>query len=109
MGFISTAIEPKRPGGAIVARERLLGFLEDIGKSRVTTVSAPAGYGKTSAMMQWAQSFAEQGRKVLWVAPRKGISTAEKFVSTLTEAFVQGDFVWPTLPRDNSPAEYIAD
>ncbi len=109
MGFISTAIGAKRLEEAIVARERLLGFLEDIGKSRVTTVSAPAGYGKTSAMMQWAQSFAEQGRKVLWIAPRKGISTAEKFVSTLTEAFVQGDFVWPTLPRDNSPAEYIAD
>jgi ATP/maltotriose-dependent transcriptional regulator MalT len=50
MGFVSTSIEPQRLGRQAVARERLLALLEDIGRSRVTTVSAPAGYGKTSAM-----------------------------------------------------------
>ncbi len=109
MGFVSTSIEPQRLGRQAVARERLLALLEDIGRSRVTTVSAPAGYGKTSAMMFWAQNMAAQGRKVLWIAPRSGILTVDKFVSTLNAAFVQAEFEWPAMARDQSPAEYIAE
>jgi LuxR family maltose regulon positive regulatory protein len=49
-----------------------------------------------------------RGRKIIWVAPRFGISTAETFISTLSEAFVKADFDWPTIPQDSAPAQYIA-
>jgi LuxR family maltose regulon positive regulatory protein len=109
MGHVAKTSEPGRFSRVVVARERLLGFLDEIDRSRITTICAPAGYGKTAAMTQWAQALAARGRKIIWVAPRFGISTVETFISALTEGFVKSDFEWPNLPADRSPASYIAE
>ncbi len=59
------AIPPSRPGG--VTRSRLHEQLLHNGRTRLTTVVAPAGWGKTTLLSHWAQDPAEH-RRVAWVS-----------------------------------------
>jgi LuxR family maltose regulon positive regulatory protein len=68
--------------------------------SRVTTVYAPAGYGKTMAVLQWAGALRERGRPVLWLAARAGISTFDKFVAALVAAVQDAGLEWPDSDAD---------
>ncbi len=62
------AVEPKiiapvnRPG--LVRRERLLGRLARTAEQPLILLVAPPGYGKTTALAQWAE---QDGRDVAWV------------------------------------------
>lgn len=58
------APEP-RPEG--VARPRLVHRLDPVTAARVTVVSAPAGYGKTTLLAQWLAAGAG-GARVAWLA-----------------------------------------
>jgi LuxR family maltose regulon positive regulatory protein len=44
------------PRSKLVRRERLLERLNDAADRRITLIQAPAGYGKSSVLAQWAQS-----------------------------------------------------
>ena len=59
------AIPPPRPGG--VTRSRLHEQLLRNGETRLTTVVAPAGWGKTTLLSHWAHDPAEH-RRVAWVS-----------------------------------------
>lgn len=59
------AIPPPRPGG--VTRSRLHGQLLRNGGTRLTTVIAPAGWGKTTLLSHWAHDPAER-RRMAWVS-----------------------------------------
>ena len=50
-----------------VIRPRLLELLENISNSRITLVSAPAGYGKTTLLAQWLQA-GDAGLSVAWIS-----------------------------------------
>ena len=50
-----------------VIRPRLLELLRKISNSRITLVSAPAGYGKTTLLAQWHQSGGA-GLSVAWIS-----------------------------------------
>jgi LuxR family maltose regulon positive regulatory protein len=50
-----------------VARERLSARLRANGDTRLTVVVAPAGWGKTTLLAQWARDVAEP-RRVVWVS-----------------------------------------
>ena len=54
MGVLSTAIASPRHVRAFVERQRLIDLLDAVDESRVTTVCAPAGYGKTTAALYWS-------------------------------------------------------
>lgn len=56
-------VAPHRPAD-FVPRPRVLAALEDAAQSPVTIVRAPAGYGKTLALADWARSVAD----VAWVS-----------------------------------------
>ena len=59
------AIPPRRPSE--VLRSRLHEKLLQNGATRLTTVVAPAGWGKTTLLSQWAHDPAES-RRVAWVS-----------------------------------------
>ena len=59
------SIPPQRPGG--VVRRRLHDLLLDNAATRLTAVAAPAGWGKTTLLSQWAHDPREQ-RRVAWVS-----------------------------------------
>lgn len=107
MGFVSKAIEPERIVHAIVGQDRLLSFIDDISAPRVTTVSAPAGSGKSVAMQQWAAALARRGRKCLWLAPRAGIKSVDEFVSALSAAAIQAGYIWPEVPITSAPTTFV--
>jgi LuxR family maltose regulon positive regulatory protein len=55
----------------LVPRPRLDAAL-DAGRSRVTLVSAQAGFGKTTVLARWASTRVAAGRPVAWLALDKG-------------------------------------
>ncbi len=59
------AVPPARPGA--VVRPRLHARLLGSSDSRLTVVVAPAGWGKTTLLSQWAQDPAET-RGIVWVS-----------------------------------------
>ena len=59
------SIPPPRPGG--VVRRRLHDLLLANASTRLTAVAAPAGWGKTTLLSQWAHDPLEH-RRVAWVS-----------------------------------------
>ena len=62
---VKYALPPPRPGA--VVRRRLVDRLLDTGSTRLCIVVAPAGWGKTTLLAQWATSASEI-RPVAWVS-----------------------------------------
>ena len=63
--------------------------------SRVVTVSSPAGFGKTTAMLRWAEQLSAEGRPILWVAARAGVDTLESFLGSLEQALLAAGYTIP--------------
>lgn len=57
---------PRRGGG--VARPRLSQRLDKLAESRLTLVSAPAGFGKTTLLARWLTDPANAGMPVAWLS-----------------------------------------
>jgi len=77
---------PSRP--EFVERRRLLERLDQaVEQHRITLVSAPPGFGKTTLTAQW---LARQRVPVAWLALDKGDSDPERFVRYLVAAVEDG-------------------
>lgn len=59
---------PTKPRRGLVARSRLLERLERGGESRLTLVSAPAGFGKTTLLADWLGGEPARPRSVAWLS-----------------------------------------
>ena len=60
-----TRVRPPHVRRDLVSRPRLLGLLESGAGRRLTLVSAPAGFGKTTLLAEWASTA---GRPVAWLS-----------------------------------------
>src|SRR5437879_3721851 len=54
--------------GTLIARPRLTALLQESLKHRLTLVSAPAGFGKTTLLSAWAQSLPASYLRHAWVS-----------------------------------------
>jgi len=72
---------PGRPG--LVERQRLLDLLDQAGARRITLLSAPPGFGKTTLVTQW---LTRQSGPAAWLALDRGDSDPERFVRYLVAA-----------------------
>jgi LuxR family transcriptional regulator, maltose regulon positive regulatory protein len=88
MGVVPTTILPPRAAHKYVTRDAIERLAKDVGTARVVTVSSPAGFGKTTAMLRWAEILAAQGRPVLWIAARAGIGSLASFEAALRQALI---------------------
>lgn len=88
MGVVTTTIKPPRAAHKYVRRESIEQLAKAVGMARVVTVSSPAGFGKTTAMLCWADMLGAQGRPVLWIAARAGIDSLQTFLDALGAASV---------------------
>ena len=52
----------------VVTRTRLLDRLRRGAESRLTLVSAPAGFGKTTLLAEWLGGTQEDDRRIAWVS-----------------------------------------
>ena len=83
-------VPPARPG--LVTRDRLLGRLEDGASKRLTLVSAPAGFGKTTLVASWL-ARPENDRAVAWLSLDAGDADPSVFwtgvATALRRAFLR--------------------
>lgn len=86
MGVVSTTIIPPRTAHNYVRRDGIEQLAETVGKARVVAVSSPAGFGKTTAMLRWAEIMGKEGRPILWIASRAGVDSLATFLDALGAA-----------------------
>jgi LuxR family transcriptional regulator, maltose regulon positive regulatory protein len=86
MGLVLTTIMPPRAAHCYVMRTEIEQLAETVSAARVVTVSSPAGFGKTTAMLRWAEILGRDGRPVLWIAARAGIDSLATFLGALEAA-----------------------
>jgi LuxR family maltose regulon positive regulatory protein len=107
MGAVPTSIIPPRAVRTVVERHALSRLTDAIDRSRVTTVCAPAGSGKTTAMLHWADQFRAAGRPLLWLAARAGISDMQSFLWALEASSAAAGLAnIPGADREN-PAAWL--
>jgi LuxR family maltose regulon positive regulatory protein len=108
MNGMSAAIMLPRGPVVRIDRDFLMARLPEIDRSRVTTIVAPAGYGKTVSALALVDALAAQGRPVLWVAARAGVGTLADLLSTLNAAAVAAGIACDIDSSDASPAKTFA-
>lgn len=63
----------------LVERPRLLQLLEDSQECRLTLLSAPAGFGKTTLVGQWLATLQKEGPSLAWVQLSEGDNDVVRF------------------------------
>ena len=104
MTVVPNCVVPPRITPTLIERPALSKLTDQVGSSRMTVLSAPAGSGKTTAMLFWADQFVTAGRPVLWLAVRAGIANKLSFLLALRAAGVAAGLDWDDLDG-GSPEE----
>lgn len=86
MWLIRTKLEPPAPTDRLIPRHRLRKRLPAVLKSRLTLVHAPAGFGKTSLLAEWARCLRNQNVRVAWLSVDEDDAEPLQFFAYLTAA-----------------------
>jgi LuxR family transcriptional regulator, maltose regulon positive regulatory protein len=87
MTLLSSRLVPPRRPAALVERERLLICLDGALSTPLTLVCAPAGYGKTTLLLDWASRRKSQ---VAWLSLEELDNTPTRFWVALIAALRRG-------------------
>ncbi len=86
--ILTTKLSPPPPRARLAARERVVRLLEDGVRHRLTLVSAPAGYGKTTALTAW---LARTRHSVAWLSLDQGDNAPRRLLRHLVATLQQRD------------------
>ena len=88
-----------RPRAGLVARPRLIERLNQASAGKLTLVSAPAGFGKTTLLAEWLATAKPGKQRVAWLALDQSDNDPAFFWSYVIAALqtVQGDLGQSTL------------
>ena len=87
-----------------ISRERVLRQVKEYPAARLILVSAPAGFGKSTSLLQWAHRLREGGSLVAWYAVDERDNDPARFAAYLLGAFrVAG--IEPSAPDSDEPFE----
>lgn len=89
----------------MIARPRLHERLDAAIRSPVSLVAAPAGYGKSTAVAQWARGRA---RPPAWWSLDPSDAPPERFAPLLAAAASHGWGLDLAIPSDAAPADHVA-
>jgi LuxR family transcriptional regulator, maltose regulon positive regulatory protein len=84
--LVSTKLRPSQARPASVARPRLIAKLEREAGRKLTLISAPAGFGKTTLLVEWLKSREICDQSVAWVSLDEGDNDPVRFLSYLVGA-----------------------
>jgi LuxR family maltose regulon positive regulatory protein len=84
--LVYTKLRPSQARSKLVARPRLVGKLEREPGRRLTLISAPAGFGKTTLLVEWLNGREDEDRSVAWVSLDEGDNDPVRFLSYLVAA-----------------------
>ena len=110
--LIQTKLNRPAIGPNSVVRPRLISRLDDVLKERVTLICAPAGYGKTTLVLQWLD---QRRMPAAWFAVDETDSDPDRFLSYFVAAVrtvvpeFGSDIVRLLSSPQLPPLEYLAD
>ena len=107
MTVVPNCVVPPRITPTLIERPALSRLTDEVGASRMTVLCAPAGSGKTTAMLFWADRLAASGRPVLWLAVRAGIVDRPSFLLALSAAGVAAGLNWKDLDGESSEDDWL--
>ncbi len=86
--ILATKLFVPSPRQGLVPRPRLLAWLDEGLKGRITLVSAPAGFGKTTAVGEWVAQRAgsEPDVRVAWLSLDEGDGEPVRFLTYMIAA-----------------------
>src|SRR5215211_6388370 len=80
--LVSTKLRPSQARPNLVARPRLIAKLEPQAGRKLMLISAPAGFGKTTLLGEWAASRSDE-QCVAWVSLDEADNDPARFLSSL--------------------------
>src|ERR671915_1154577 len=84
--LVSTKLQPSQARPQLVARLRLTATLEREPGRKLTLISAPAGFGKTTLLVEWLRERAGSEGYVAWLSLDEGDNDPVRFLSYLVAA-----------------------
>jgi LuxR family maltose regulon positive regulatory protein len=84
--LVSTKLRPSQARPNLVARPRLITKLEREAGRKLTLISAPAGFGKTTLLVEWLKGREDGDQSVAWVSLDEGDNDPVRFLSYLVAA-----------------------
>ncbi|HET6629982.1 MAG TPA: LuxR C-terminal-related transcriptional regulator [Woeseiaceae bacterium] len=84
--LIQTKLSPPVSGRRVIPRRRLAAALAAGGLPKLTLVTAPAGFGKTTLMSQWYHALAEGDPKPCWISLDGGDGDVRQLLSYIVGA-----------------------
>lgn len=90
-----THLVPPRAHRTLLVRSRLARRLARSGGSRLIWVCAPAGYGKTSLLLQWYATLTEDGESAAWLRLPDRKLGPEDFLRSITASLEQAKLAVP--------------
>jgi len=110
--LVETKLYRPRPRRGLVARPRLSDRLSGAAEARLTLISAPAGFGKTTLLTAWLAATATEARSVAWLSldqSDRQPATFWTYVITALQAAVPGigAGVLPLLQSAQPPIESV--
>jgi LuxR family transcriptional regulator, maltose regulon positive regulatory protein len=84
--LVSTKLRPSQARPKLVARPRLTATLEREAGRKLTLISAPAGFGKTTLLIEWLKDREAGDQSVAWVSLDEGDNDPVRFLSYLVAA-----------------------
>jgi LuxR family maltose regulon positive regulatory protein len=105
--LVATKLHVPNLRSRVVERPRLRELLDRGGDARLTLISAPAGFGKTTLLAEWLARAPSEGRAVAWLSLDETDSEPSLFwphvVAALQGAFERAGGEFPDLPGATSP------
>ncbi|MDQ5811238.1 MAG: hypothetical protein M3358_10910, partial [Actinomycetota bacterium] len=84
--LVSTKLRPSQARPKLVARPRLVERLDPEAGRRLTLVSAPAGFGKTTVLGKWVKDQMDKERPVAWLSLDEDDNDPARFLSYVVAA-----------------------
>ena len=84
--LVTTKLRAPKTRPNLVARPRLRESLAAAEERKLTLVSAPAGFGKTTLLGEWAEDRSTLGRSVAWVSLEGSDDDPARFITYLVSA-----------------------
>jgi len=82
---IATKVLPPRSAG-LIQRPRLLDLVTHVQAKRLSVIKAPAGFGKTSLAVAWADRLSQSGTSVAWLSIDPNDNQATHFLFYVSHA-----------------------
>ncbi len=84
--LVYTKVLPSQARPKLVARQRLTARLVREAGRKLTLISAPAGFGKTTLLVEWLREWADDEGSVAWLSLDGGDNDPTRFHSYLVAA-----------------------